>query len=192
MKNPGITIGFASGATESQMRYIRQMGATDLVSSLPGQEAGAVWEFDPMLRLRKKVEDAGLRLAVFEGIPITDRVKLGQPGRDEDIEAYCESIRNMGRARVPVLCYNWMAGMGWLRTSTTSVVRGGAVAPRYCHEDMQRGPLTEHGEVSEDSLWETLEYFLEVVVPVAEEADVKLAMHPCDPPCRRSGAWGAS
>ena len=56
------------------------------------------------------------------------------------------------------------------------------MATTYDHEEMQRGPLTEHGEVAEDTLWETLEYFLKAVVPVAEEAGVKLAMHPCDPP----------
>jgi mannonate dehydratase len=135
-----------------------------------------------MLRLRKKVEDAGLTLSVFEGIPVPDRAKLGLPGRDEDIDNYCESLRNMGRAGIPVVCYNWMVAFGWLRTSTTTPVRGGAVATTYDHEEMQRGPLTEHGEVGEDLLWKALEYFLKAVVPVAEESGVKLAMHPCDPP----------
>ena len=88
----------------------------------------------------------------------------------------------MGRAGIPVVCYNWMVAFGWLRTSTTTPVRGGAVATTYDHEEMQRGPLTEHGEVGEDLLWKALEYFLKAVVPVAEESGVKLAMHPCDPP----------
>ena len=56
------------------------------------------------------------------------------------------------------------------------------MATTYDHEEMQRGPLTEHGEVGEDLLWKALEYFLKAVVPVAEEAGVKLAMHPDDPP----------
>ena len=171
-----------SNTSDSQLRLISQMGATDVVTSLRAEERGSVWEFEPMLRLRKKVEDAGLTLSVFEGIPVPDRVKLGQPGRDEDIDNYCESLRNMGRAGIPILCYNWMVAFNWLRTSTTTPVRGGAVATTYNHEEVQRGPMTEHGEVSEDTLWETAEYFLKAVVPVAEEAGVKLAMHPCDPP----------
>ena len=171
-----------SNTSDSQLRFIQQMGVTDVVTSLRAEERGDVWGFEPMLRLRKKVEDAGLTLSVFEGIPVPDRAKLGLPGRDEDIDNYCESLRNMGRAGIPVVCYNWMVAFGWLRTSTTTPVRGGAVATTYDHEEMQRGPLTEHGEVGEDLLWKALEYFLKAVVPVAEESGVKLAMHPCDPP----------
>ena len=177
-----IRIGFMSNTSDSQLRFIQQMGVTDVVTSLRAEERGDVWGFEPMLRLRKKVEDAGLTLSVFEGIPVPDRAKLGLPGRDEDIDNYCESLRNMGRAGIPVVCYNWMVAFGWLRTSTTTPVRGGAVATTYDHEEMQRGPLTEHGEVEEDLLWKALEYFLKAVVPVAEESGVKLAMHPCDPP----------
>jgi mannonate dehydratase len=177
-----IRIGFMSNTSDSQLRFIQQMGVTDVVTSLRAEERGDVWGFEPMLRLRKKVEDAGLTLSVFEGIPVPDRAKLGLPGRDEDIDNYCESLRNMGRAGIPVVCYNWMVAFGWLRTSTTTPVRGGAVATTYDHEEMQRGPLTEHGEVGEDLLWKALEYFLKAVVPVAEESGVKLAMHPCDPP----------
>ncbi len=177
-----IKVGFNSDASDSQLRFIKQMGATDVVTALRGEDRADVWSFDAMLRLKNKVEDHGLTLSVFEGITAPDRVKLGQPGRDQDIENYCESIRNMGRAGIPVVCYNWMVHFNWLRTSTTTPVRGGAMATTYNHEEFQRGPLTEHGEVEEDLLWETLEYFLKAVVPVAEEAGVKLAMHPDDPP----------
>ena len=182
MEESPIGIGFVTGASDSDLRFLRQMGVTDVVSSLGGVEPGSVWEFEPMLALKNKVENAGLRLAVFEGIPVTDRVKLGQQGRDQDIENYCESLRNMGRVGIPVLCYNWMVGFNWLRTSFSSPARGGALATAYNHEEFQRGPLTAHGEVAEDMLWETLEYFLKAVVPVAEEAQIKLAMHLDDPP----------
>ena len=177
-----ITIGFMTGTTDDRLRHLAQAGVTDVVSSLPGPDRGSVWPFEKMLQLRKKVEGFGLRLSVFEGIPVPDRVKLGQEGRDEDIENYCESVRNMGRAGIPVLCYNWMIHFGWLRTSMATPVRGGAVATSYNHEEFQRGPKTEHGDVPEEVLWESLEYFLKRVVPVAEEFGVKLAMHPDDPP----------
>jgi len=171
------------GLTESNLRLARQLGVTDIVSSLPAdQRRGPVWEFQPLLALRKRVEDAGLTLSVIEVMPVPSRVKLGQAGRDEDIENYCQSLRNMGAAGIPVLCYNWMVALGWLRTSLTTRVRGGAQATSYEHELMQRGPLTEAGIVTEEQLWRSLEYFLKIVVPVAEEAQVKLAMRPDDPP----------
>ena len=183
MKESPIRIGLAISPTDSNMRYVRQMGATDIITSLPGdQRRGPVWEFEPMLALRKRVEDAGLTLSVFEGIPVPDRVKLGLPGRDEDIENYGKSVSNMGAAGIPILCYNWMIAFNWLRTSFTTPVRGGALATSYNHADMQRGPMTQYGEVGEDQLWESLEYFLKAIAPIAEEAGVKLAMHPDDPP----------
>lgn len=171
------------GLTESNLRLAKQLGVTDIVSSLPREERrGPVWKFRPLLGLRKTVEDAGLTLSVIESIPIPDRVKLGQAGRDEDIDHFCQSLRNMGAAGIPILCYNWMAVFNWLRTSFTTRVRGDALATSYDHELMQRGPLTRAGMVTEDQLWESLAHFLGRVVPVAEEANVKLAMHPDDPP----------
>jgi mannonate dehydratase len=75
-----------------------------------------------------------------------------------------------------------MPVFNWMRTSTTDPSRGGALATGYDHALMQNAPLTEYGEVGEDQLWDALEYFLKAVVPVAEAAGVKLAMHPDDPP----------
>lgn len=181
-----IGIGFLTPATPERLRYMAQMGATHVVTSLPAEgrrnRQGDIWAFEGMLAQRKEIESYGLKLSVYEGVPVPERVKLGQDGRDEDIENYCESIRNMGRAGVPILCYNWMVGFGWLRTDFSTPARGGAVVTTYRHEDFERGGPTRLGNVPEDQLWDSLEYFLKAVVPVAEEAGVKLAMRPDDPP----------
>lgn len=169
--------------SESRLKLARQIGVTDVVTSLPeAQRPGPVWEFGPLLTLRKKIEDAGLTWSVIESMPISDRVKLGLPGRDEDIENWIVSLRNIGAAGIPILCYNWMAGFGWLRTSFTTRVRGDALSTSYDHALMAKAPLTQYGEVPEEQLWEALGYFLRAVVPVAEEAGIKLALHPDDPP----------
>jgi len=91
-------------------------------------------------------------------------------------------VRNMGRLEIPCWCYEWMPVLNWTRTSTTIPARGGALATGFDNELMRRAPLTEYGVVPEEKLWETLDYFLKAVVPVAEEANVQLAMHPDDPP----------
>jgi mannonate dehydratase len=75
-----------------------------------------------------------------------------------------------------------MPVFNWMRTSTTVPARGGALATGFDFSLMKDAPLTEYGIVTEEQLWENLEYFLKAVVPVAEEAGVKLAMHPDDPP----------
>jgi mannonate dehydratase len=80
------------------------------------------------------------------------------------------------------MCYNWMAGFGWMRTSTTIPSRGGALVTGYDHSLMQDAPPSEYGTITEEALWENITDFLHRVVPVAEKAKVKLAVHPDDPP----------
>jgi mannonate dehydratase len=88
----------------------------------------------------------------------------------------------MGKLGISVWCYEWMPFFNWMRTSTTIPTRGGALVTGYDDSLMQQAPLTEYGVVTEEQLWENLEYFLKRIVPVAEKANVKLAMHPDDPP----------
>jgi mannonate dehydratase len=88
----------------------------------------------------------------------------------------------MGRLEIPVWCYNWMAVIGWVRTSLAVHGRGGALVSAYDHRRMASAPLTRAGTVAAERLWENLRWFLERVCPVAEEAGVTLAMHPDDPP----------
>lgn len=162
-----------------------QCGVTHAVGALDFDGhygAAPPWSYTSLLRVKNAYEDRGFELAVIESRPPLTKAKLGLPGRDEEIDAVCELIDGMGRLGIPVWCYEWMPVMNWLRTSTTIRSRGGALVSGYDHSQMLNAPLTEYGEVSETQLWESLHYFLERVLPVAEAAKVKLAMHPDDPP----------
>jgi mannonate dehydratase len=165
-------------------RLAVQLGVTDAVTGLPQQLPGGafVWDFSSLLHLKQRFADAGLTLSVIESSPPMNLIRLGLPGRDEQIEQISQLLTNMGAVGIRVWCYNFMAVVGWFRTSTTTLARGGALVTSYDHELMRDAPLTEFGTVSEERLWDNFAYFLERVVPVAEAARVKLALHPDDPP----------
>lgn len=161
----------------------KQMNVNHAVSGLPWEEKlEPPWELMPLIRMKQRFADHGLTLSVIESMPPSNHIKLGTEGREAEIEVFQRFVANMGAAGIPVLCYNFMAQFNWFRTSTTTRTRGGALVSSYDHSLMQGASLTEAGEVSEAQLWENLHYFLERIVPVAEQAGVRLALHPDDPP----------
>ncbi len=161
-----------------------QMGVTNaVVHTLEIGDGRRPTDYDTLLRWKNRFEHAGIDLSVIEGsVPLTDTTRLGKPGRDEEIDEFCTFVRNLGRLDVPVVCYDWMAGIRWARTATSVPSRGGSVTTAYDNEQMSRGPTPDIPPITAGELWENLEYFLERVVPVAEEAGVKLGLHPDDPP----------
>jgi mannonate dehydratase len=167
-------------------KLAKQAGVDYAVGGLPFDEpfngADAPWDYLPLLRMQQRYASQGFRLAVIEARPPLNRAKRGLEGRDAEIEAVCTLLDNMGRLGVPVWCYEWMADFNWLRTATDTPSRGGSVVTSFDKRLMQGAPPSEHGPLSEDELWENLAYFLRRVLPVAEKAGVKLAMHPDDPP----------
>ena len=164
---------------------VAQCGVTQAVGALDFADhyrAGPPWSYTSLLRVKNAYEARGFELAVIESRPPLTKAKLGLPGRDEEIDTVLELLDSMGRLGIAVWCYEWMPVLNWMRTSTTIRSRGGALVSGYDHRQMRDAPLTEYGEVSEARLWESLGYFLDRVIPAAEAAGVKLAMHPDDPP----------
>ncbi|GAB3671280.1 mannonate dehydratase [Halopiger thermotolerans] len=161
------------------------MGVTSaVVHPLEIGDGKCNWEYEELEAMCNWFRDAGLSVDVIEGsVPLTDRVRLGREGRDEDIAAFKRFLRDCGDVGIPVVCYDWMAGVRWARTEAHLEARGGSYVTGYNDEKLrsrrQRGQETD---VTADRLWEALEYFLEEVTPVAEAAGVKLGLHPDDPP----------
>ena len=164
----------------------KQAGVDWAVGGLPFNEpfngTDAPWDYLPLVRMKQLYESGGFNLAVIESRPPLNKAKRGLPGGDEEIDTVCTLIENMGRLGIPVWCYEWMTDFNWMRTSTSTISRGGSVVTSFDNNLMKDAPLTENGPISEEKLWETLEYFLRKVLPVAEKWNVKLAMHPDDPP----------
>jgi mannonate dehydratase len=170
-------------------RTLGQVGVGRAVGVLPRFHADwressseRPWDYVPLASYRDQVEEAGLTLEVIEDNPPMDSIRLGRAGREEELEAVCALIRNMGALGIGVWCYNWMALFGWMRTSFQVPIRGGAFASGFELEKLSDAPAPAAGVVEAERLWGTLGWFLERVCPVAEEAGVTLAIHPDDPP----------
>jgi mannonate dehydratase len=170
-------------------RMLRQVGVDHAVGVLPRalrdwrrDEADHPWDLAPLSVYQAAIEAEGFQLAVIEDNPPMDRIRLGRPGRDEEIEHVATLVRNMGRLGIPVLCYNWSAVLGWLRTELALRGRGGATVAGYDHRRLEHAPPPRLGVADEQDLWDNLRYFLERIVPIAEHAGVRLALHPDDPP----------
>src|ERR671926_305934 len=90
---------------------VRQAGVGHAVGGLSRDENGgeAPWDLGPLSRMRARFEAAGFRLSVIESSPPMQKIRLGLPGRDEEIEWFCTLLRGMGTLGIPVLCYNFMA-----------------------------------------------------------------------------------
>ena len=166
-------------------KLAKQAGVDLAVGGLPPAETlrpgEAPWDYAPLLRMKQRYEEGGFQLVVIEARPPLNKAKRGLPGRDEEIATVCTLLESMGRLGVPVWCYEWMTDFNWVRTNMATPSRGGSVVTSFNIDDVP-ADLTEEPPISEEALWVNLEYFLKKVLPVAEKANVKLSMHPDDPP----------
>lgn len=138
---------------------------------------------DPAARM-KLYADAGLKWTVLEGVNLT-RAQLGVEGRDENIENFINLIKECSNVGQKIICYNWMPAVSWSRTDSSFPGRGDSRVTAFNLEDADP-ELTEYGDdFTHDDLWDNMKYFLDAVVPEAEKHDVKLALHPDDPPVDR-------
>ena len=140
------------------------------------------WDYEAIMAVKKAWENVGLKLEVVEGPPaLSEKTKLGLEGRDEEIGNFITLMKSLSRAGIYTVCYNWMPVISWARTTTDRSGRGGALVTAFDYEDIKDQSLTKYGEVSKESLWKNLEYFLKAVMPEAERNGIRLAMHPDDP-----------
>jgi mannonate dehydratase len=183
---PMLEIAEYINPTPSPLWKLAKQAGVDLaVGGLPPAETlrpgEAPWDYAPLLRMKQRYEEGGFQLVVIEARPPLNKAKRGLPGRDEEIATVCTLLESMGRLGVPVWCYEWMTDFNWVRTNMATPSRGGSVVTSFNIDDVP-ADLTKEPPISEEALWVNLEYFLKKVLPVAEKANVKLSMHPDDPP----------
>jgi mannonate dehydratase len=186
---PGVKIAAQASAepTPAELSFIQQMGLEYVVLWTSGDKASH--EF--YASRRKLYEQAGLKIYGFGNWQVhnQDAIVLNLPGRDAKIEEYKTHLRNLGRAGIPYTTYAHMANGIW--SSERETTRGGAAARAFTLDKAPAGhwqdttynlPLSHGRQYSDQEIWDNFEYFIKQVVPVAEEAGVRIGIHPDDPP----------
>lgn len=183
---PKITMEFSrEGMTSATMRRVKQLGINDILTGGPE----IPWKEEDIRAFMADLKKGGLSLGnmMIGGFP---RTIYGQPGRDEEIEKVRQSIRAAGRAGLPVIEYNFYAHR-IVEGYYAATGRAGAGWTAFDYERVKNlPPLPEEGAHSLDEMWNNVTYFLKAVVPVAEESNVRLALHPNDPPAPISRGSG--
>ncbi|MCJ7465377.1 MAG: mannonate dehydratase [Maribacter sp.] len=223
------------------LAYIRQAGATGVVTALHHIPNGEIWPLGEIKKTKDKIEAAGLAWTFIESIPIHENIKLRSGDYLQRIENYKQSLLNIAQAGVKNVCYNFMPVLDWTRTQLHWKLNHGGTALRFDKVDMaiferyhlkrdraekdyteailqvaatrfskmtvlERDKLQENvlkglpGTVDDltipvfkkmisqyqglthQDLKSNLSYFLNAIVPIAEEHDIKMAIHPDDPP----------
>jgi mannonate dehydratase len=178
----------AGPGAPQRLKQLKQIGVNYAIAGVSGVLGRVRREeyVSALQRLQAQFLEEGITIAGVESHPVAaEKIKLGIEGRDEEIENYKAAIDALGHVGIPVLCYNWMAGLGWYRTRSDQHERGGALTTEFDAEAAAAQGMTKWGEVSEEKMWANLDYFLKRVIPVAEKAGVKMALHPDDPPVAR-------
>lgn len=196
------------------LENVRQIpGINGIVGTLLNKLPGDVWEVSEIQKLKDSVEKEKLELLGIESVAIHDAIKAGTPERDQYIENYIQTIKNLSKCGVHMICYSFKPIFGWAKTNLSYENNDGSLSLVYDQavvDNMEAGDMYKliHSQskgfrlpgweedrlkkfnnlveiyegVTEEVLFDNLEYFLQKVIPICEELDVKMAIHPDDPP----------
>lgn len=186
------------------LEYIRQIpNMSGVVTAVYDVLPGEVWPEKTLARQKLLCDRNALTMEVIESIPVHEDIKKGRGDRDRYIENFKTNLRLTGKYGVKCVCFNFMPVFDWLRTDLYYMDNDGSTALAYSSDDFNKidpsnlhlpgwdksysqeqlqGLLSDYKGISHEQLFDNLVYFLEKIVPVAEEIGVNLAIHPDDPP----------
>ncbi|WP_436499803.1 mannonate dehydratase [Actinokineospora sp. HUAS TT18] len=190
-----LSLGHIDVYDDRVAKFAHQLGLTGVQfhtpNLLPGDDGH--WSMSELRAMRERCDRDGLRIDGVENVPLAHfwKVQRGLPGRDEQIDNYRKTIANLAAVDVRMLGYNFLPSFVW-RTNMLDRGRGDSMVTSFDLADIDKGnalegyrlapsePFTEF--ITAEQMWANHKYFLDAVLPVAEEHGVRLALHPDDPP----------
>lgn len=165
--------------------YAKQCGVENGVIRLPEDSDFDITNFAHWQEVYKNFTDFGIKPIIIEPMPneLHDHIKTGDALRDESIEKVIKMMEYMDKLDIRTICFNWMAHIGWLRTNDKIKERGNALVTGFDLNDFK----STDKQITKQELWDNYEYFIKAVIPYAEKYNVKLALHPDDPPLEKLG-----
>lgn len=196
------------------IEHVRQIpGINGIIGTLLTKMPGDVWQVEDIKELKDSVESKGLELLGIESVAIHDAIKAGTEDRDKYIDNYIQTIKNLSKCDIHMICYSFKPIFGWAKTDLFYENEDGSFSLVYDQaviDHMEPGELYQlinsqskgfklpgweeerlkkfnhlmslYDGVTEEKLFENLSYFLKRIIPVCEEMDVRMAIHPDDPP----------
>lgn len=187
-------------------------GVDGIVWALHDMAAGEVWPMERIQEVKDQADKYGFNIDVVESVNVHESIKMGTPDRDKYIANYIETINRLGKVGVKVICYNFMPVFDWVRTELFHELEDGSTALFFNKETIEtispeelvkvvtansdytvagweperlkelNTVLDQYKNITEDDLFDHLKYFLEAIGPVCAANDIKMAIHPDDPP----------
>ncbi len=195
------------------LQQIRQVpGVTGVITTLYDTTPGEIWKKEDVCAMKAEVEKAGLHLSGIESVNVCDSIKVGDKDRDKYIDNYIQTLANLGKEDIHLVCYNFMPVFDWTRTELARVRADGSTVLAYNQkaidaidaddlavsmEKMSNGTVLPgwepermakvqelfemYKDIDGEKLFQNLVYFLKAIMPVCNQYDIKMAIHPDDP-----------
>ncbi len=192
-----MCVGTQHADDDETLTIISSFGVKNICSTTISRTFDEKWSVDNLKRLRERVEKHGISLDMvpipmsslaIERAEMPDIMLANSPQREKNIDQICQMIRNCAEVGIPAVKYN-LTFIGVVRTEATKG-RGAAMYSTFVYDKgKQDPPLTAAGKITPDIYWERIQYFLDRVVPVANEHKVRIACHPQDPGMPPGKGW---
>ena len=180
-----ILTDYLRSARDITWDYAKQCGVEYGVIRLPEDPEFDICDKFHWQSVHRRYMDFGIKPVVIEPMPnaLHNHIKAGDAKRDESIEKVIKMLPIMDSLDIRIICFNFMAHVGWHRTAKAIPERGGALVTGFRMEDYKE----DGNEITQEQLWENYTCFIQAVLPYAERYGIRLALHPDDPPVPKLG-----